>query len=186
MPFIISSARFPEDLDDIQRLLTEYATWLGIDLSFQNWHHEFALLPGKYAQPDGDFLIARSKAAGEAVGCVAVRKIDLNLDATASSESGKKYCEMKRLWVADTARGTGAGAALITASMRRASEMGYDYMVLDTLKHRMRSAVKLYERLGFLPRAKYCENPFEDVIYFQLDLKNENLLPPLPQSRELP
>ncbi|KPV50659.1 hypothetical protein SE17_25615, partial [Kouleothrix aurantiaca] len=46
---------------------------------------ELAGLPGKYAPPDGQLLLAR--ADGAAAGCVALRRIDANT------------CEMKRMFV---------------------------------------------------------------------------------------
>jgi hypothetical protein len=53
-------------------LFREYATWLGIDLSFQNFDEEVAGVPGKYAPPDGRLLLVFVGRGGN-VGCLALR-----------------------------------------------------------------------------------------------------------------
>src|ERR1700729_431792 len=69
------------DLDEIRKMLREYAAWLEVDLCFQNFEEELAALPGEYQPPGGRLLIA------DGAGCVALRPID------------KETCEMKRLYV---------------------------------------------------------------------------------------
>jgi hypothetical protein len=46
------------DLDTIRELFQEYADGLGIDLAYQGFDQELAQLPGRYARPAGDLLIA--------------------------------------------------------------------------------------------------------------------------------
>ncbi len=87
-----------DDIDTVVALFREYAGGIGIDLSYQGFEDELESLPGAYAPPRGTLLLA--EIAGEAMGCVAVRPIH-----------AETYCEMKRLYVRDAARGTGAGRA---------------------------------------------------------------------------
>jgi putative acetyltransferase len=47
------SAEGASDLDTCAELLREYAESLGIDLSFQWFDKELAMLPGAYAPPTG-------------------------------------------------------------------------------------------------------------------------------------
>src|SRR5580704_11672777 len=109
--FRLAKVRRPQDIAEAAVLFREYADWLGIDLSFQDFETELASLPGKYAPPTGELMLAYAPA-GDALGCVAVRP----LEATA-------ICEMKRLYVRPAARGLGIGAALVEAIIGCAEEL---------------------------------------------------------------
>ncbi len=76
---------------------------------------------------------------------------------------------MKRLYVRPSGRGTGAGRALVEASIARARELGYATMRLDTLPT-MDAARSLYVSLGFRPIDRYNDNPIEGVLFFELAL----------------
>ena len=109
------------------------------------------MLPGGYDA----ILVARD--GEKIVGCVALRRL----------EDGA--CEMKRLYVRPSARGSGTGRGLIEASIRRARELGYTTMRLDTLPT-MQAARALYVSLGFRPIQRYNDNPIEGVLFFELGL----------------
>ena len=85
------------------QLFNAYASAVGVDLSYQDFATELATLPGKYAAPAGELLLARDNN-GEPVGCVGLRPIKPD-----------GCCEMKRLYVSPKARGLGLGMALIDA-----------------------------------------------------------------------
>jgi putative acetyltransferase len=51
----IIRAETPDEIRAAGLLFREYAAWLAIDLSFQNFEEELANLPGDYAPPDGRF-----------------------------------------------------------------------------------------------------------------------------------
>lgn len=57
-------------------------------------------------------------------------------------------CEMKRVYLRDTARGQGLGRALVERLMGDARAFGYRAMFLDTAPT-LETAIGLYERLGF-------------------------------------
>lgn len=151
---IIIQAR-AEDLLEVKSLFSEYASSLGIDLSFQNFDRELAELPGEYAPPNGCILIARKES--EIVGCVAMRRIS------------DEICEMKRLYVRPRFRGGGLGNRLAESVIREAKGRGYQKMRLDTLPS-MKEALDLYESLGFKQIAPYRHNPIQGAVFLQLDL----------------
>ena len=136
----------------LRELFREYFAWLGRDGWFP-WglDEELAALPGGYEA----LLLARLD--DEAVGCVALKEL-------AAGE-----CEMKRLYVRPVARGSGAGRALVEASIVKARDLGYRVMRLDTLPT-MDTARALYLSLGFRSIERYNDNPIEGVLFFELVL----------------
>ena len=138
----------PEDAERLRALLREYAAGLGIDLSFQDFDAEVADPLGAY-----DLVLV----AG--VGCVALRRID---DLT---------CEMKRLYVQPSARGSALGRRLAEAVIIEARTRGYERILLDTLPS-MAAAHELYESLGFVEIAPYRHNPVAGTSFLELDLTN--------------
>ena len=119
--FRLARVRRAAEIAAAASLFREYADWLGIDLSFQGFEAELASLPGKYAPPTGDLILACAPS-GDALGCVAVRPLE-----------GTAVCEMKRLYVRPAGRRFGIGTALVTAIIKSAEELGYAEMKLDTL-----------------------------------------------------
>ena len=134
--FDIRPVRTGADLTATAELFRDYAAGLPIDLGYQDFAAELAALPGKYAPPDGELLIARG-AGGTALGCVGLRPLP---------QEG--YCEMKRLFLLPAARGLGLGRALAEAVILEARRRGYRELRLDTLST-MIAAIGLYEHLGF-------------------------------------
>ncbi len=145
-------------IKQVTRLFEDYAEWIGIDLSFQNFDEELRSLPGEYRPPTGALLLCRVDA--EPAGCVAVRRLN------------QEDCEMKRLFVRGDFRGHGCGERLAQRAIQWAGRAGYRRMFLDTLPS-MGAAHKLYERLGFKETPPYRFNPVEGARYMALDLCRE-------------
>jgi GNAT superfamily N-acetyltransferase len=144
-------AETPQQIEEVRRLLREYEASLGVSLCFQGFERELAELPGEYAPPGGRLLLALE--AGQAVGCVALRRLD---DET---------CEMKR----PGSRGRGAGRLLALAIIDEARKLGCNKMRLDTLPS-MREAIALYESLGFKRTEPYYCNPVPGAVFMELKL----------------
>ena len=144
------------EIDIARDLFREYEAWLGLDLCFQGFQEELASLPGKYAPPDGRLYIATVN--GEPAGCIALRKL------------GDGNCEMKRLYLRESARGHGLGRRLIEQLIDDARSIGYQRMRLDTFPPKMAKAVGLYTRYGFRPIAPYYDNPHDDTLFMELIL----------------
>lgn len=136
-----------EDVELVRALFREYAAALGVDLSFQGFDEEVAALPAGY-----DVLLL-----GGTEGCVGIREFEDGI------------CEMKRLYVRPSARGTGLGRKLALAAIEHARALDYRTMRLDTMPM-MESAQALYESLGFVEIAPYRHNPVAGTRFMELQL----------------
>jgi len=149
----------PELLDAVRDIFREYARGLGVDLCFQNFDAELAGLPGDYAAPGGDLVLAY--VDGCLAGCGAFRPCP---DADYANA-----CEMKRLYVRREFRRFGLGRQLAQMLMDEARRAGYSTMLLDTLDD-MEAARGLYETLGFEDIPPYYFNPIAGAHYLKADL----------------
>jgi len=151
-PFEIRPVRSGKDIAAAGALFRAYAASLGVDLAYQDFEAELAGLPGKYAPPAGELLLALA-SDGQPLGCVALRPIE-----------PQGCCEMKRLYVAPAARGLGLGRALVDAILETAAGTGYGELRLDTLPD-MIDAQALYERMGFVRIAPYYDTPMTGTVF---------------------
>lgn len=149
----------PRALEAARGILREYAQSLPIDLCFQGFEQELAALPGDYAPPGGQLLLAH--VDGLLAGCGAFRPL---ADADYANA-----CEMKRLYVRRAFRRFGLGRLLAQALLDRATEAGYSTMLLDTLDD-MEAARELYATLGFEDVPPYYYNPIPGAHYLKADL----------------
>jgi putative acetyltransferase len=154
MTIDIRAAR-ADEMDRIRALLREYSEMVGVDLCFQNFEEELATLPGRYAPPRGELLIAISN--DDAVGCIALRQF----------RDEAEVCEMKRPFVRAKYRGTGLGRRLALAIIERGRELGYKKMRLDTLPQQV-EAHRLYESLGFYDVEPYSDFPIPGSRFLEL------------------
>lgn len=80
--------------------------------------------------------------------------------------------EIKRVYVSDAARGTGAGLALMQTLIADCRDLGFDRILMDTSKP-LAAAQRLYDRLGFRRRGPYQPVPdiaADHLIYFEMQL----------------
>ena len=155
--FRIALVRTANDLASTVRLFRAYASSLDIDLSYQDFEAEMETMPGRYAPPAGELLLARH-SSGTPVGCVGLRPIQPH-----------GCCEMERLYVSAEGRGFGLGERLVDAVVKEAERIGYREMRLDTLPS-MAGAIALYRKLGFEPMEPYYDTPVIGTIFMRRSL----------------
>ncbi len=85
--------------------------------------------------PDGECLLARLD--GAPVGIVTLQR------------RSETQAEVNRLYVSDTARGAGAGRALVSTLIESARALGYRAVLLSTVR-RFDAALALFRSLGFV------------------------------------
>lgn len=146
----------PGRLEAVRETMREYARSLSVDLCFQNFDAELAGLPGEYAPPTGQLLLAL--VDDMPAGCGALHALPGVDPANA--------CEMKRLFVRPAFRRFGLGRLLAQALMDDARRAGYSAMLLDTLDD-MEAARGLYASLGFEETEPYYFNPIPGAHYLK-------------------
>lgn len=124
-------------------------------LEIQHYDDEIKHLETKYGAPYGRLYLAYCDE--ELAGCIGLRKID------------EQNCEMKRLYVRPQFRGQQIGNKLASKIIADAKEIGYSYMLLDTLPF-LQGAIHMYKKFGFYEIESYNDNPMTDAIYMKLDL----------------
>ena len=149
----------PRWFEPAREILREYASSLAVDLCFQNFDAELAALPGEYAAPSGQLLLAFVDDA--LAGCGGLRAL--------ADVDYANACEMKRLYVRPAFRRFGLGRVLAEALLDEARRAGYSVMLLDTLDE-MESARELYATLGFEEIAPYYFNPIPGAHYLKAEL----------------
>ncbi|MFO7685584.1 MAG: GNAT family N-acetyltransferase [Desulfobacterales bacterium] len=153
----IKRAQTTDELEEIRRLFREYEAFLDFGHCFQDFEKELAGLPGHYAPPEGELLIAVNGRT--AAGCAALRQYKGGI------------CEMKRLFVRPEFRRQRLGRMLAERIIEEAVKLGYTSMRLETLD-RLVEAVRLYESLGFRHRHHpHCRTPVAGVLYWELPLR---------------
>lgn len=154
--FKFRTAATPADFDEARRLLHEYAQFLSIDLSFQNFQREIRTLDVQYNQPTGTMILAFSE--DRAVACIGVRKFSDGI------------AELKRMFVEEEYRGYHLGKQLVKEALDAAKNMGYKSIRLDTLAS-MKRALKLYISHSFKEIPPYRFNPLKGVSFLEKELE---------------
>jgi GNAT superfamily N-acetyltransferase len=140
-------------------IFREYAASLDVDLNFQGFEAELDTLPGEYAAPTGQLLLAM--VDDDVAGCGAFRPL--------ADVDYPNACEMKRLYVRPAFRRFGLGRLMAQRLLDDARRAGYSHMLLDTLDD-MESARELYATLGFEDVAPYYYNPIPGAHYLRAKL----------------
>ncbi len=159
---VIIEAKKTADYDGFGRVCRAYVEWcrdryrdmpwfVEEVFGYQSLDAELSDLAAKYGLPAGRTFVAT--VGNEVVGGGAYRRL--------SDET----CELKRLFVTDTARGHGLGRKLSDTLIASAANDGYAVMQLDT-GNLMKEAIAMYESMGFSRIPPYHEYPARLMPYF--------------------
>lgn len=124
-------------------------------LAQQNYDEEILHLEEKYGPPKGQIYLVL--VDGELAGCVGMKPSD------------DSHAELKRLYVRPAFRGRNLGETLTRRIMDDARKAGYRYLRLDTLPG-LKSALKLYRRLGFREIDPYYDCLVPGTIFMEIEL----------------
>jgi DNA-binding MarR family transcriptional regulator/GNAT superfamily N-acetyltransferase len=105
-------------------------------------------LANEMRPPAGVFLVARLH--GEPVGCGALKF------------HGDEPVELKRMWVAPSARGLGVGRRLLAELEARAAATGNGIVRLDTNKT-LAEAIAMYRSAGYREVEPFNDEPYADL-----------------------
>lgn len=101
-------------------------------------------------RPRGSFIVAMSDTLP--VGCVGLKGTD------------HLYAEIKRLWVAPSARGLGLGKRLMDAAENAARTLGIALLRLDT-NSALPEAGQLYRTTGWREIRRFNDDPYPDLFF---------------------
>jgi len=169
----------------------------GCDLTFQSFQDELASLPGKFAfSSKGGLWVASVSRGVEGDGNGDIDSGDDDEDdivvvapgsmipggrqlkdrnivgVVALKELTPGVGEVKRMFVGKKGRRKGVGGRLLRVLLDYAKSKHYMEIKLDSLE-RLRSALSLYEKSGFVRCEKYVECPEEDHVCLALQLASE-------------
>src|SRR3954447_16135278 len=103
--------------------------------------------PHEVRPPNGAFVVVYLR--GEAVGCGAVK------------HHPGRVCDLKRMWVAESARGLGLGRRLLEHPEQLARDHGAEQARLET-SDVLPEAIALYRSAGYAEVAPFNDEPFAD------------------------
>jgi len=153
-----------KELDTVRELFRAYRDWLadhaggtaGADsvasMGLAQVDRVISELPGEYGPPRGDVILAFKDS--EIVACGALREWEPSVG------------EIKRIHVRADHRGPGFGPILTGALLKRALELGFERVRVDTLPT-MAAAIEFYQEMGFKPIPAYWPHPVPGALFFE-------------------
>ena len=170
----VRNVNWSEDLDIVRRLFQDYRQWLAdhrdgaasagphVKTGLGQIDKLIAELPGAYGPPRGEIILAFAQE--EVVACGALRELE------------PKVGEIKRVYVRADHRGPGFGPRLTRALLRRARELEYERVRVDTLPT-MAAAIQFYQELDFHPIPAYWPHPVRGALFFEYAARKPKAAP---------
>lgn len=134
----------------VRRLHDDALNEVGAHLGSGSWDADLDGIEDVYLDSGGEFLVGVIQ--GEIVAMGALMKL--------SSEKA----ELKRMRVKPGLQGRGYGQAMLDALHRRAAELGYSTLRLDTTVQQ-RAAQRLYLKNGYTEAGRGSVGPFACIFY---------------------
>ena len=163
---VLRRVNWSTELDTVRQLFREYRQWLAdhsgesaasssiAPIGLVQLDRVISELPGVYGPPRGEVILAFKNS--ELAACGALREWE------------PKVGEIKRVYVRADHRGPGFGPRLTEALLRRARELGYERVRVDTLPT-MSAAIQFYQEMGFKPIPAYWPHPVSGALFFEWD-----------------
>jgi ribosomal protein S18 acetylase RimI-like enzyme len=140
----------PENRDAVWRLHNEALDEVGAHLGKGLWDDDLHAIEAAYFDAGVEFLVGAPD--GKVVAMGALRRVS------------PEEAEIKRMRVEPALQGRGHGQTLLDALHRRAAELGYSRLRLDTAV-RQRAARSLYERNGYRESRRGRIGQFDCIFY---------------------
>jgi putative acetyltransferase len=151
MALSLRSAK-PSDCKAIEALVFGVLADYGLQGDPEGTDRDLADLDGAYLKSGGVFDVLIGEA-GEVVGTVGLSRIS---DLT---------CELRKMYLARSARGQGEGRRLLLHALARAHQLGFRRVELETASV-LREAIALYVAHGFKSFTPAHLSPRCDCAYF--------------------
>jgi GNAT superfamily N-acetyltransferase len=140
----------PRDKRAVRRLHDDALNQVGAHLGSGPWDDDLDEIDNVYLDQGGEFLVG--VLDGRIVAMGALMRI--------STEKA----ELKRMRVRPGLQGRGYGQAMLAALHRRASELGYSTLHLDTTVQQQ-AAQQLYLKNGYSEAGRGSRGPFDCIFY---------------------
>lgn len=140
----------PGDRRAVRRLHDDALNEVGAHLGSGPWDEDLDEIEGVYLDSGGEFLVGVLE--GEVVAMGALRRIS------------PAKAELKRMRVKPSLQGRGYGQTLLDALHRRAAELGYSTLHLDTTVQQ-RVAQHFYLKNDYREVGRGSVGPFECIFY---------------------
>lgn len=140
----------PDDREAVRRLHDEALNDVGAHLGDGYWDADLDAIESVYLRDGGEFLVGVLE--GRVVAMGALRR----------DPDGRAW--ITRMRVAPRLQGRGIGQTLLDGLHRRAAELGYETLHLDTTVGQT-AARRLYEKNGYTETGRGTVGPFECLYY---------------------
>jgi GNAT superfamily N-acetyltransferase len=140
----------PGDKRAVRRLHDDALNEVGAHLGTGPWDEDLDDIEGVYLGSGGEFLVGILE--GDVVAMGAIKR------------DSPDVAEVRRMRVRSDLQGRGYGQAMLDALHRRASELGYSTLRLDTTVQQ-RAAQHLYLKNGYNEAGRGSIGPFDCLFY---------------------